>query len=44
MNQLKTTLSIDTKKMKSELNELEKQVDRIIEKVEWIKKEQAGGN
>lgn len=44
MSELKTKLSIDTKHLKKELNDLEEQADRIIEKIEFIKKEQTGGN
>lgn len=44
MNQLKATLSIDTQKMRDELNELEKQADSIIKKIKFIKNEQKGGN
>jgi len=43
-NNLQATLSIDTKNIKKEFNDLEKQADRILEKMAAIKRKQAGGN
>lgn len=44
MQELKATLSIDLEETRKELDEIEKQADRIIEKIKFIKKENARGN